>query len=142
MYNRLYKYLTDQKYQTQNSLALEKAHSIEHEIAQLADQIYESFKNDIYTVGIFVDLSKIFNTVDHTILLMKKLEIYGITGASIAWLRSYLTNRKQYICIYNNTQTNEQKVTCGVTQGSIFGPLLFSIYVIDPPSASNLLIMK
>ena len=141
MYNRLYKYLTDQKYQTQNSWLQKKAHSIEHEIAQLADQIYESCENDIYTVGIFVDLSKTFNTVNHTRLL-KKLEIYRITGASVGWLRSYLTNRKQYICIYNNTQTNEQKVTCGVTKGSILGPLLFSIYVTDLPSASNLLIMK
>ena len=65
-----------------------------------------------------------FDTVDHTILL-KKLEIYGITGANIVWFRSYLTNRKQYICINNDNKTNEQKVTCGVPQGSINGPLLF-----------------
>ena len=52
-----------------------KDHSTEHTIAQLVDQIYESFENDNYTVGIFVDLSKAFDTVTHTILL-KKLEIY------------------------------------------------------------------
>ena len=70
------------------------------------------------TYGIFVDLSKALETVDHTILL-KQLEINGITGASLAWFRSYRTNRKQHLCINNDTKTNEQKVTCR--------PLLFLI---------------
>ena len=53
-------------------------HSAEHAITQLVDQIYESFENDNFTVGIFVDLSKAFDAIDHTILL-KKLKMYGIT---------------------------------------------------------------
>ena len=109
MYNRLYKYLTDQKTLHPQQFDFRKGHSTEDAIAQLVDQIYESFENDKYTVGIFIHLSKAFDTVDHTILL-KKLEIYGITGASLAWFRSYLTNRKQYICINNDTKANEQKV--------------------------------
>ena len=95
-------------------LSFRKGHSTEHAIAQLVDQIYESFGNDKYNVGIFIDLSKAFDAAYHTILL-KKLEINGITSANLAWFRSYLTNRKQYICINNDTKTNEQKVTCGVT---------------------------
>ena len=63
----------------------------------------------------FVDLSKNFDTVDHTILL-KKLETYGITGANFAWFRSYLRNRKQAIRIINDNETNEQKIMCEVPQ--------------------------
>ena len=138
MFNYLYKYLTDQKILHPQQFGFRKFHSKEHAIAQLVDQIYESFENDNYTVRIFIDLPKAFNTVDCTMLL-KKLEIYGITGANVAWFRSYLTNRKQYICINNDTKTNEQKVTRGVSQGPILGLLLFSIYVIDLPSAFNFL---
>ena len=115
-----------------------KGHSTEHATAQLVDQIYESFENGNYTVGIFIDLSKVFDAVDHTILL-KKLQICGITGANLAWFRSYLTNRKQYICINNDTKTKKKKVACGVPQGSILGLLSFLIYVNHLPSASNLL---
>ena len=58
----------------------------------LTDQVFESFANDYYTLGLFVDLSKAFGTIDHAILL-KKLNNYGIKGTNLALFRSYLTNR-------------------------------------------------
>ena len=108
MYNHLYKYLTDQKILHPQQFGFREGHSTEHGIAQLVDQIYESFEKDNYTVGIFVDLATAFDIVDHTILL-KKLKISGIMGANLAWFRSYQTNRKQNICINNDNKTNEQK---------------------------------
>ena len=79
MYNRLYKYLTDQKILHPQQLGFRKGRSTEHAINQLVDQIYESFENDMYAVGSVVNLSKAFDTVDQTILL-KKLESMGLRG--------------------------------------------------------------
>ena len=59
----------------------------------MADQIHESFENDNYTLGAFIDLSKVFDTIGYA-MLFKKVENYGIKGTNLAWFRSYLTNRK------------------------------------------------
>ena len=94
MHNRLYSYLVNKKILYSKQFGFQKGHSTEHAIAQLADQIHKSFENDNYTLGVFIDLSKAFDTVDHAMLL-KKLENYGIKDTNLAWFRSYLTNRKQ-----------------------------------------------
>ena len=83
-------------------------------------------------------MSKAFDTVDHSILL-KKLKLYGITDKNLAWFESYLSNRKQYIQIGENSKTDYKYVTCGVPQGSILKALLFLVYVNDLPNASCLL---
>ena len=96
MHNCLCSYLVNEKILYSKQFGFQKGHSTEHVIAQLADQIHESFENDNYTLGVFIDLSKAFDTIDHAILL-KKLENYGIKDRNLAWFRSYLTNKKQYI---------------------------------------------
>ena len=98
MHNRLYSYLVNEKILYSKQFGFQKGDSTEHVIAQLADQIHESFENDNYTLGVFIDLSKAFDTIDHAILF-KKLENYGIKDRNLAWFRSYLTNKKQYIQI-------------------------------------------
>ena len=138
MYNHLYQYLTENKILYPKQFGFQTGHSTEHVIVQLVDQILESFEYNKYTLDVFIDLSKAFDTVDHSILL-KKLELYGVTDQNHSWFKSYLSNRKQFIQINNEENTEVETITCGVPQGSILGPLLFLLYVNDLKNASNLL---
>ena len=138
MYSRLQKYLKDQNILYDKQFGFKTGHSTDYAIAQLVDQIYEPFEKSEYTLGLFIDLSKTFDTVDHSILL-RKLELYGITDRNYAWIKSYLSNRLQYIQPDENCRTEYCVVKCGVPQGSILGPLVFLLYVNDLKNASSIL---
>ena len=105
----------------------QEGHSTKHAIIKLVNQIKNSFESKQYNLGVFVDLSKAFDTVNHKILI-SKLENYGIRGKNLVWFISYLTNQIQFIK-YINLNTSFQKILCGVPQGSVLGPLLSLIYV-------------
>ena len=137
MYNRLYKYLTDEKLLYSKQFGFQTGLSTEHAIVQLVDQIYKSFEKDRYTLGVFIVLSKVFDAVDHTTLI-RKLEMHGIKDINFAWFRSYLTNKIQYISITHDFETDTKNICCRVPQGSILGPLIFLVYVDDLHNSSAL----
>jgi len=114
-------------------------HDTTQPIIHFLDRIYTGLnKNDAeYTLGIFLDLKKAFDTVDHKILL-RKLNHYGFKGVSNNWFENYLTNRTQYVAI-NGSESSSKTVNCGVPQGSVLGPLLFLIYINDLPNATDFL---
>ena len=76
---------------------------------------------------LFLDLKKVFDTVNHKILLLK-LELYGVRERSQGWLKSYFSNRKQ-VCAINGKLSDEKEIHCGVSQGSNLGSFLFLSYI-------------
>ena len=112
-------------------------HSTEHALVSLTEKIKSTLDSNSFGCGIFVDLEKAFDTVNHSILL-KKMKHYGVRGVVHQWFASYLLNRKQFISV-NGHNSSLKKVSCGVPQGSVLGPILFLIYISDLPNTTKVL---
>ena len=106
-------------------------------LVHLINKIYEGLNKPTseYTLSIFVDLRKAFDTCDFSILL-NKLKHYGFRGLSLKWFENYITGRTQYVNV-NGENSKEKNITVGVPQGSVIGPILFLIYINDLPKATQ-----
>ena len=120
------------------SCTIEFMNTQKYAILQLINDISSSFERGEYKLGIFIDLPKLFDTVDHEILI-SKLEYYGIKGKTLKWLESYVNKRMQSISYSNVAKTSLCSIIFGVPQGSILGPLLFLILANDLLKASSIL---
>ena len=123
MYNHLIDFVHQFGFHKKRSICLALVHLIKKTVSS-------TDCNEI-TTGVFLDLSKAFDTLNHEILL-SKLEHYGIRGLALQWKKSYFSYCKQFIQ-YNNTSSSLQTIKCGVPQGSILGPLFFlCLYCFEP----------
>ena len=129
MYKKLYTFLNNNNIIYNLQFGFRQQYSTSHALIDITENIRKALDGGNIGCGVFVDLQKAFDTVNYQILLAK-LTYYGIRGVTNDWFKSYLSNRNQYVSI-NGFDSGLTSINCGVSQGSVLGPLLFLLYIND-----------
>ena len=130
VYNQIVYHFEWNNYLFKNQHGFRKGFSTLSAIYDYVQYLYDNYDLMNVTSSLFIDYSKAFDTIDHSILL-RKLRLYDLDEKSLQWFGNYLSNRQQLVKANGNVFSNLQQVKTGVPQGSILGPFLFVVYVND-----------
>ena len=129
LHDQIYRYLENNSLLYNQQYGFRKERSTSMAIFDVLKNLYEKWNEKLYTGCIFVDFSKAFETINHSILL-QKLQLYGFKPNSLELMKSYITTRRQVTSV-NGHVSCTRNVKCGTAQGSILGPLIYILYVND-----------
>ena len=135
IYSRISTHLLENNILYCHQYGFRKKYSTELALLQLVNNISSALEDEKFVIGVFLDLTKAFDTVNHKILV-SKLNRYGLQDVALKWFSNYLMDREQYVSI-NGCLSTKSKIPVGVPQGSILGPLLFLIYINDLAMTCN-----
>ena len=132
----MYQYLFENSLPSRFQPEFRPKYSTLSALIQMCDEWLRSIDEGNFICVVFLDIPKVFDSINHEILLRKMHGQFGILGVKLKWFKSYLTNREQQ-CTINGVTSSPKKIVCGIPQGSILGPLLFLLHINDMPESLN-----